>query len=89
MHMIYDSDSFAVVQFDIAPGDDIPGDTPRRGGYEIVDKFGHKGIFLAGDLADTFRRGVQALMERNPSQEDVEEFVAAFATLAHQPVRLH
>lgn len=89
MHMLYDSESFAVVQFDVAPTDQRSGDAPRRGGYEIVDKFGRKEIFLAGELAESFQRGVQALMERNPTQEDVDEYLAGFATFAHQPVRLH
>ena len=89
MHMLYDSDSFAVVEFDIAAPEGQADDAPRGGGYEIVDKFGRKEIFLAGDLADTFKRGVDALMERNPSQDDLEEFLAGFTTLAHQPVRLH
>jgi hypothetical protein len=43
MQMLYNSDSFIVVQFDV-PSDLGPdaADVPRpgRGGYEIVDKLG-------------------------------------------------
>ena len=89
MQMLYNSESFALLQFDVAPREDAEVDAPRRGGYEIVDKFGRKGIFLAGDLAETFQRGVQALIERGPSEEDFDEYLAGFAGLAQQTVRLH
>ncbi|MDH4051645.1 MAG: DUF3567 domain-containing protein, partial [Rubrivivax sp.] len=42
--MLYNSDSFVVVRFDV-PGTDTPDPTqplPRRGGYEIVDKFARR-----------------------------------------------
>lgn len=89
MQMLYDSDSFAVVRFDMGATEEPASQAPRRGGYEIVDKFGRKEIFLAGDLAETFQRGVQALMERNPTQEDFDDYLAGFTTLAHQPLRMH
>jgi hypothetical protein len=89
MHMVYDSDSFAVVRFDAAPADAQAADAPRQGGYEIVDKFGRKDIFLAGALAESFQQGVDALMARNPSQEDFDEYLAGFAALASQPLVLH
>ena len=59
MQMLYNSESFAVVQFDMA-GDasasvtrvGTGGDTLTHGGYEIVDKFARKEIFIQGALAE-------------------------------------
>jgi hypothetical protein len=87
MQMLYNSDSFVVVQFDVpGPAEDA---SPRRGGFEIVDKFTRKEIYLQGAVADSFQRGVQALVEEGPNAEDIDEFIAAYTTLAQQPVVLH
>ena len=57
MLMLYNSDSFAVVQFDIGRSpEDV--NTPPRGGYEIVDKLARKEIFLDGVMAKSFREGI-------------------------------
>jgi len=86
MLMLYNSDSFAVVQFDVpAPGTQML----TRGGYEIVDKFARKEIFLDGAMAQSFKEGVEALIETSPSEEEVDDYIARYTTLAQQPVILH
>jgi hypothetical protein len=86
MLMLYNSDSFAVVQFDVpAAGTQML----TRGGYEIVDKFARKEIFLDGALAQSFKEGVEALIETSPSEEELDDFIGRFTTLAQQPVVLH
>lgn len=92
MQMLYNSDSFVVVQFDVpAAGDDAAAGSasPHKGGYEIVDKFARKEIYLQGALADSFKRGVQALVEAGPSEEALDEFIAGFTSMAQQPLALH
>ena len=87
MLMLYNSDNFAVVQFDVpAPGED---DVLTRGGYEIVDKFARKEIFIEGALAESFKEGVEALIETEPSEEEIDEYLERFASLMHQPLILH
>jgi hypothetical protein len=87
MQMLYNSDSFAVVRFDM-PAAGQEGAT--RGGYEIVDKFARTDIFLDGALAETFQNGVAALMEQGePSQEDFDAFIGRFTALMPQPLVLH
>ena len=87
MQMLYNSDSYAVMQFDLpARGDDAA--TPR-GGYEIVDKFARKEIFLQGAVAESFQRGVEALVKEGPTEESLDEFIAGFTTWAQHPVVLH
>jgi hypothetical protein len=89
MHMLYNSDSFVVVRFDV-PVSDAPDSTPApRGGYEIVDKAARREIFIEGAVAESFKQGVQALVDSNPSEEAFDEFIAGYCALAQQPVTLH
>lgn len=85
MQMLYNSDSFVVVRFD-APGRE-PGSA--AGGFEIVDKFSRKEIYLQGALAERFQRGVQELVQQGPSVESIDEFIAGFADAAQQPLVVH
>ncbi len=108
MQMLYNSDSFAVMKFDVPghvnAGVDAVVDAGTETGtatgiaaaapgarqaYEIVDKFARKGIFLEGAVAESFRHGVQALVESGPSEEQLDDFIAGFTALAQQPVVLH
>ena len=91
MHMLYNSDSFAVVAFDIPQGPVAEGDpAPEpRGGFEIVDKFAKKDIFLEGAVADTFKAGAMALMASQPSEEDIDEYIGRFTAVLQQPLVLH
>ncbi|WP_088279951.1 DUF3567 domain-containing protein [Ideonella sp. A 288] len=87
MQMLYNSDHFVVVAFEVpAPEGQA---TPARGGYEIVDKFARKEIYLQGALAQRFQQGVQALVEQGPNPEAIDEFIGGFTELAQQPVVLH
>ncbi|WP_280153644.1 DUF3567 domain-containing protein [Piscinibacter sp. XHJ-5] len=90
MQMLYNSDSFAVVMFD-ASDDDAAGSTSAliRGGYEIVDKFARKEIFIEGALAQSFKEGVEALIESQPSEEEIDEYLGRFSVLMQHPVILH
>jgi Protein of unknown function (DUF3567) len=88
MQMLYNSDNFVVVQFDVPPGADALGPL-GRGGYEIVDKFARKEIFIEGALAESFKLGVQALMESSPSEEEFDDYISGYTTLAQQPLLLH
>ena len=102
MHMLYNSDNFAVVRFDLSAGDP-PADAmaavaaadgtldalPARGGYEIVDKFARKEIFIQGVLAENFQTEVQALSEKSPSQEAFDEFLGRYTSMMQHPLVLH
>ena len=93
MHMLYNSDSFTVVAIDI-PGAPAPRRGPMRpkrsrGGFEIVDKFAQKDIFIEGAMAASFQAGVEALMESKPSEEDIDEYIGRFTSLMPQPLVLH
>ena len=92
MHMLYNSESYAVVQIELAA--EQPGPVPHhasltRGGYEIVDKFARKEIFIEGALAESFKEGVEALIESSPSVEEFDAYLERYAGMAQQPVVMH
>ncbi len=91
MNMLYNSDSFAVLQIEVAVEAGAPGGSTEltRGGYEIVDKFARKEIFIEGALAESFKLGVQALIETSPSVEELDAYIGRFTPLMQQPVVLH
>lgn len=95
MQMLYNSDNFVVMQFDVptAPADgsatEAPGDGLTRGGYEIVDKFARKEIFIEGAMAQSFKEGVEALIETHPSEDDMDDYLGRYSLLMQQPVILH
>lgn len=88
MQLLYNSDSFAVLQIEFGQPD-APADEGSRGGYEIVDKSARKGIFIEGAVARSFKDGVQALIDSGPTEEALDEYIAAYTTLAQQPMHLH
>ena len=88
MMMFYNSDSFAVVQFDLG-GEGAGEAVPARGGFEIVDKFARKEIFLDGAMALQFKAAIDALVQTGPSEEELDELIGSYTTLAQQPLVLH
>jgi hypothetical protein len=101
MQMVYNSDSYVVVQFDAEaaapPADEAPApqplpDTPAARGFEIVDKHGRAEVFLRGAVAEQFRLGAQALMQQAqgaPNVEALDDYIAGFAALGRQPLAVH
>ncbi|MEP7057597.1 MAG: DUF3567 domain-containing protein [Caldimonas sp.] len=95
MQMLYNSDSYAVVLFEVqaeaAPGAAAATASadPKRGGYEIVDKFLGKEIFISGTLAESFKTGVEALIRTSPSEEEIDDYIERFSALMQQPLVLH
>jgi hypothetical protein len=88
MQLLYNSDSFAVLQVEFGQPDE-PAAAATRGGYEIVDKFARKGIFLEGEVARCFKDGVQALIDAGPSEEALDDYIAGYTELAQQPMVVH
>lgn len=103
MHMLYNSDSFVVVEFDVPTSqlglvsvydaDAAPEakdlSVLSRGGFEIVDKFARKEIFIEGALAHSFKTGVDALILTQPTEEELDDYIGRFASLMHHPVVSH
>jgi hypothetical protein len=89
--MLYNSDSFTVVLFEIPTTGGSAGGAGEtsRGAFEIVDKLAQKDIFIEGSMADHFQAGVEALMEEEPSEEELDEYIGRFTSLMPQPLVLH
>ena len=96
MHMLYDSDSFAVVhiyanapeQNDGAEAAPAGPQLPRHG-FEIVDKRSGKEVYLDGSWAEMFQQRILAWQQNTPTQEEVEDTLEGYATLAQMPVIVH
>jgi hypothetical protein len=94
MQMLYNSENFAVVQIDLAPEAGAAPNPPDagplgRGGYEIVDKFARKEIFLQGAMAASFKHGVDQLIESQPSEEEIDAYIERYTSLMQHALRLH
>ncbi len=97
MQMLYNSPSYVVVQFEVQVDSTVnpalleanPDWRLSRGGFEIVDKFARKEIFIEGALAQQFQDGVTALIETEPSEEELDDFIQTYANLGNQPVVMH
>jgi Protein of unknown function (DUF3567) len=91
MQMLYNSDNFVVVRFELSQADGSQAESaPMRGGFEIVDKTAGKEIYIDGLLAERFKQGVEALVSQgSPTEQVLDEYIAGFAGLAQQPVVLH
>lgn len=92
MQMLYNSDNFVVVQIDFPAGTAaalVGEDTLARGGYEIVDKFARKEIFIEGALAEQFKQGVEALIGTASSEEEVDAYLDGYTSLMQQSLILH
>lgn len=94
MQILYNSDSYAVVEIEMWPAADVPVAVDQvnsltRGGYEIVDKFARKEIFIEGAMAESFKEGVDALIEDARGVEEFDAYLERYAGLAQQPVVMH
>ncbi|MEY4750970.1 MAG: hypothetical protein RIQ60_3184 [Pseudomonadota bacterium] len=103
MEMLYNSDNFAVVHFEFDPDQASAALQPQladvdhvarpqrltRAGYEIVDKASRREIYLEGAMAENFKRGVEILITGEPSEDEIDGFLAGYTALAQQPVVLH
>jgi hypothetical protein len=92
MEMLYNSENYAVVHFELTD-EQLPEQATQpqltRGGYEIVDKSTRREIYLDGALAEHFKRGVEVLIGTEPNEDAIDSFLSGYAVLAQQPVVLH
>lgn len=89
MEMIYNSEAFCVVRFDV-PAVDV--NVMGRGGFEIVDKWSRKEIFLEGAMAERFQDSVYAMFERGAQSNDTDEidnYLEQYTSIMQQPIALH
>lgn len=94
MLMLYDSESFAVVQLMLpAPATAAAGEAAAgpvwAHGFEILDKRSGKGLYLDGLWADMFQARIAAWQQDTPTQEEVESTLAGYAVLAQNPMVIH
>ena len=93
MQLLYDSESFVVVQIHAnAPDESAPRPVVpelARHGFEIVDKRSGKEVYLDGSWAEMFQQRLIAWQKVTPTQEEVEDTLEGYSGLATTPVSLH
>ena len=93
MQLLYDSESFVVVQIHAnAPEESAPAPAvPQlaRHGFEIVDKRSGKEVYLDGSWAELFQLRLSAWAKETPTQEEIEDTLEGYSGLATTPVSLH
>lgn len=103
MHTLYDSETFCVNHMlanapevaprtaDSAPANDAPRVVPEmpRHGFEIIDKRSGKELYLDGSWAELFQQQIMAWQASTPTQQEVEDTLDGYASLAHTPVAMH
>lgn len=91
MHMLYDSESFVVVQMAADTSAEAGQDRPMlaRAGFEIVDKRHGREVYLDGSWAELFQARLDRWRDKAPTQEEVESTLESYAALAHTPLALH
>jgi Protein of unknown function (DUF3567) len=77
MVIVYNSESYYVVEY------------PMQHGFEVVDKYAGRGAYLTGDLAERFRWSMKSVIAVSPSEEDVDEFLGELDALMTQRVAFH
>ena len=84
MNIIYNSDQYSVVEF----GADKQRENLHFGGYEIVGKSFRRETFIAGALAEFFRKRFEDLIATRPSIEDVDTFLGKYDSMMNQRITL-
>ena len=95
METLYDSDRFIVLHMQCEQPAPATTSAPfgaellARHGFEIVDKHSGKQLYLDGQWSELFQRRIAEWRENIPTQQEVEDALAALAGLAQTPLALH
>lgn len=91
MNMLYDSESFAVLQMIAPPADGVDAGQPQllRQGFEIVDKRHGREVYLDGSWAELFEERLKLWRDKAPTEEEVESTLEGYAALAQTPLVMH
>ena len=96
MHLLYDSDSFAVMQIqaNASSADANASAAPvqpqlARNGFEILDKRSGKEVYLDGSWAELFQQRLDGWQQKTPTEEEIEDILESYAELAQMPVVMH
>ncbi|MBC7705119.1 MAG: DUF3567 domain-containing protein [Rhodoferax sp.] len=103
MQTLYDSETFSVTHMLAnAPDEETraqrvqdeadsikPVPTLARHGFEIVDKRVGKEVYLDGSWAELFQQQIAAWQVKTPTQEEVEDTLDSYSSLAQNPVVVH
>ena len=77
MNIVYNSNHYHVVEYQ------------GLNSFEVIDKHLGVGGYLEGDVAQAFRTSLARIIEDDPTEDSVDEFLEGLNALMNQPVRFH
>lgn len=77
MVIVYNSNSYYVVEY------------PTEHGFEVVDKYSGRGAYLSGQVAEKFRSNMLSVIALSPSEEEVDDFLGELEALMTHRVAFH
>ena len=89
MQLLYDSESFVLVQIHANALEASAAPQMARHGFEIIDKRSGKEVYLDGSWAEMFQMRLSAWEKDTPTQEEVESTLEGYSGLATTPISLH
>jgi hypothetical protein len=77
MNVVYNSDHYSVLAY------------PAQESFELVDKEGHRILFLQGPLAKHFRAAIEEIPEEERDEETIDAFLDDYCAESAQPIIFH
>lgn len=77
MNVVYNSEHFSVLAY------------PAQEGFELVDKTGHRMLFLQGASAWHFRAAIEEIPEDDRTEENIDAFLDEYCADSARPIVFH
>lgn len=77
MNVVYNSDHYSVLSY------------PAQESFELVDKTGHRILYLEGPSAIHFRTAIEEIPEEERDEETIDAFLEDYCAETAQPIVFH
>jgi hypothetical protein len=74
MDMFYNSEEYSVMAY------------PAQYGFELVDKTGHRSLFIQGARAEQFHKAIREVVGHGTDTETVDDFLSEYCAGAAKPI---
>lgn len=77
MNLVYNSEHYSILAY------------PAQEGLELVDKEGHRALFIQGEVAFRFRQAIDSIPEDERDQETIDDFLDSYCAGVARPIAFH
>lgn len=77
MNVVYNSDQYAIVAY------------PTRQAFELVDKTGHRSLFVQGSVAISLREAIDSIPFDERNEESIDSLLDDYCAGAARPIAYH